>query len=148
MEIAMRIFTRFIAEDRFHDAHIAALDAACEVPGGYDRQFLTALRGIAQGRLLHNEANPVPTDGPEWAVTARRDNRDRDNRRLREIAGLATILLEGVPSEFEEASIELEHWLAEDPSNIEAAAYHAVRSSALLRNVATGLIAGMDEGCA
>lgn len=125
----MKHFVTIASDRQFLDAHIAALDAACEGPGGYDLQFLTALRGLAQGRLRHNEANPVPTDGPEWAVIHRQDKRDRENLRMREIAGLATILLEGVPCEFEEASIELEHWLAEDPSNIEADAYFVGRKA-------------------
>lgn len=144
----MKHFVTIAPDRQFLDAHIDALETASEVPGGYDRQFLTALRGLAQGRLRHNEANPVSIDGPEWSVTLRRENRDRENLRMREIAGLATILLEGAPCEFEEASIELEHWLAEDPSNIEASAYHAVRSAARRNNLATGLIAGMEEGCA
>jgi hypothetical protein len=112
MEIAMRIFTRFIAEDRFHDAHIASLDAACEVPGGYTRPFLNSLVAIARGRI---EANT----GDSHLVSI-----------YKGIVREADILLEGVPCEFDEAANELALWLAEDPTNIEVSAYYAGSAAA------------------
>ena len=108
----MRIFTRFIAEDRFHDAHIASLEAACVEPGGYTRPFLTNLVRLARARL---EENP----GASEQVTI-----------YKMIVREAEILLEGVPCEFDEAANELALWLAEDPTNIEVSAYYAGRRAA------------------
>lgn len=108
----MRHFVSIAPAREFHDAHIAALDAACVEPGGYSRPFLTSLVAIARGRI---EANT----GDSHLISI-----------YKGIVREAEILLEGVPCEFDEAANELALWLAEDPTNIEVSAYYAGRKAA------------------
>lgn len=125
------LFTSLTAEREFHDAHIASLEQACETPGGFSRQHLATLSNFAQAKLDWNAANPVPRDGAEWAATLRIENRQREDLRLRAIVAECKILLTGTPCEFEESAIELDHWLSEDPTDLNGrAAREAGRAAA------------------
>lgn len=110
------LFTTFTAADEFADAHIASLDQACETPGGYSREFLTAVRQIARNRLAAMPLLPVSTDGPGYLVQHRIGKRIEETHRLKQVIRECAILLEGIPCEFEEAADELAQWLDEDRS--------------------------------
>lgn len=109
------------------EEHIEALSALADQPGGYSRKWLETVRKFAMAKSEWNAVNPVKDVScghSEWMNVHIKEKRERENRRLREIAANCRILLEGTPEEYEEAAIELEHWMDEDPSNI---AYQAFR---------------------
>lgn len=118
------LFTSLTAEREFHDAHIASLEQACETPGGYSREFLTALQNIAQRSLDAMPLHPIST-ADSWAIPVLIDRRRNDTRRLKAIVAECKILLNGVPCEFDEAASELAAWLDEDPA-LEASADFAL----------------------
>lgn len=95
------------------DAHVEALRQACEMPGGYSRPFLKALLDVVQKRF--GAMRPVSTSGEDYQVRHRIEQRSKELQRLRGIKREAVILLEGIPTEFDEAANELAGWLEEDP---------------------------------
>lgn len=119
------LFTSLTAEREFHDAHIASLEQACETPGGYSREFLTALQNIAQRSLDAMPLHPVSTSGDSWMIPVLIERRRNDMRRLKGVVAECKILLNGVPCEFDEAASELAEWLDEDRI-LEMAAERAV----------------------
>ena len=126
----MRIFTRFIAEDRFHDAHIASLDAACAEPGGYTRSYVEAVLSVARSDLASFEANPVSTVGEGYQIQHRIGARIAETRRLKGIVRECDVLLTGIPCEFDEAATELAAWLEEAGSTFELSVDYALRGLA------------------
>lgn len=98
---------------RVADAHVEALHQACEIPGGYSRPFLKALLEVVQKKV--GTMRPVSTSGEDYQVRHRIEQRRKELARLYGIMREASILLEGIPTEFDEAANELAFWLEEDP---------------------------------
>lgn len=121
------LFTTFTADHEFADAHIASLDQACETPGGYSREFLTAVRQIARNRLAAMPLLPVSTDGPGYLVQHRIGQRIAETRQMKGIVAECNVLLDGVPCEFDEAASELDAWLEEAGPTFETRVGYAMR---------------------
>lgn len=126
----MQITTVFTAEREFHDAHIASLEQACETPGGYSREYLTAARTVARDILASYPRNPVTTDGPGYLVQHRIGQRIAETRQMKAIVAECNVLLDGVPCEFDEAASELDAWLEEAGASFETRVGSVMRGRA------------------
>lgn len=103
-------------------------------PGGHSRPFLEELLSLTLDR--RSRLRPVSTDGEGYLVRYRIEQRRRELRLLDGIIRSASILLEGIPGEFDEAADDLDGWLEQErhcgfPSMLENEAHRKVRDRVL-----------------
>lgn len=81
-------------------------------PGGHSRPFLEELLSLTLDR--RSRLRPVSTDCEGYMVRYNIQQRKRELSMLDGIIRSASILLEGIPGEFDEAADDLDGWLEQE----------------------------------